>query len=303
LREPEDLKERMGGMTARGEEPSLLRRGLKDTGGRDVDFRLSSEDRPSCSALGKSNSRWPCVGDSLAPPSTASEDRRVVVVEEAAAAAAGDDDDSAPWDRRCCCWGLLATVEEGFLSLRVRCRRAVGTGASDSGNDAGRLGLLRIEVETEEGAAAVVDDVLGKVAARVGLGPGTGLGFFEFCVDEVEDEVAGGDAGRSDDDDAVVVGFALVGWCCCCGLWYSGRWSDGPRWWCGGLWWAAVVVAAAGPAAMQVGSGPRSAGAVPAGGAGLGGDTGDGGMCCCNKATRRSFFRSAKRKAGSLDEL
>ncbi len=44
-------------MTARGDEPSL-RSGLKDTGGRDDDFRLSS-DGLSCRALGRSNSRWP----------------------------------------------------------------------------------------------------------------------------------------------------------------------------------------------------------------------------------------------------
>ncbi len=55
FREPEDLKDRIGGMTARGDEPSF-RGGLKDTGGRDVDFRLSSDDL-SCSDLGKSSSR------------------------------------------------------------------------------------------------------------------------------------------------------------------------------------------------------------------------------------------------------
>src|SRR5690348_5914666 len=56
LREPEDLKARMGGM--RAVDPSL-RGGRKETGGRDVDFLLSSDVLSI--VLGSRSSRWPCA--------------------------------------------------------------------------------------------------------------------------------------------------------------------------------------------------------------------------------------------------
>src|SRR6187431_84842 len=56
LREPDDRKERMGGMTARGEGPSF-RGARKDTGGLEVDLRLSWA--AASSDLGRSSSRWP----------------------------------------------------------------------------------------------------------------------------------------------------------------------------------------------------------------------------------------------------
>ncbi len=82
--------------------------------------------------------------------------------------------------------GFEVRTVRGFLSLKERWSLAVAEGDSDSGNEAGRRGLLRVELE---GACAV--------AARVRGGLEFELGAVE---DKEDDEVSdagavGGDAG------------------------------------------------------------------------------------------------------------
>ena len=165
LREPEDRKDRMGGMTGR-EAAASLRGARKDTGGRDVDFRLSSDVLSI--VLGSSSSRWPCAHSLVVASAIWSvwAAAWMLLRRRELSEFGGPLDVSWPLElkeagaRRCC--GLAATAGDdgGLASLRVRWSLWAAAGAGESGNEAGRRGAaaggarLRWDVEAVTAAEA-----------------------------------------------------------------------------------------------------------------------------------------------------